>query len=184
MQTFEQKAIALVGMAILWILLLIFLMRDGTWDMAVMMSIPFVPVTAALGFAVYQEWRIIAKGECFAGKLIAREPEYFLERQRKVKVEFFRNDVRYTVVVPMEPLQASSLTALDCTVYCLEHQGKLRCIVRDFQYNNKFDTVGILLPEQQLPMPEYLAFSDQELAERKEKQRTHADCADYTKLYK
>ncbi|MBQ9111017.1 MAG: hypothetical protein IJY06_06605 [Oscillospiraceae bacterium] len=184
MQTFEQKAVMLVGIAAVWILLLIFFLKDGLWGMAVLLSIELLGVVTILGAGLYREWRILAKGESFQGTLTAREKEYPLEKQRNVKAEFIRDNEHYTVVFPMETLKAESLTSLTCTVHCLEHRGKLRCIVRDLQYNHKFDNVGILLPEERLLLPLNLAFSDSELAERAQKQHAHANSVDYSNFYR
>lgn len=163
MPSYEQKIALLIG-GLIGIPLFVFILCSGDILHSAIMISPLTIFFVLLGFLIYKDHRIITKGGCFKGKLVARGREYPFERQRNVKVEFFMDDVRYTVIVPITPLQCDSLTSLECTVHCLEHHGKRRCIVRNFQYNKKFDNVGIVLPEEELLLPQYLAFSDEILS--------------------
>lgn len=186
MQTFEQKAVMLIGFAVFWAFVLIVVGRDSGWYAVIGMSIP-IPIFLGIScIPLYNEWKIIAKGECCAGKMIAHGQENVFQKAYTVEIEFFINEVRYTAAYPISTHMYESLTSAECTVYCLEIKGKKRCVVRDFAYDKTYCSGGISLPEKSesdLQTHWYRAFTDEELADRAEKLRTHKDSADYSNLY-
>ncbi len=186
MQTFEQRAVMLIGFAAFWSFILIVVGRDSGWYAVIGMSIPIPIVLGVSCIPLYYEWKIIAKGEYCAGSMIAHGPENVFQKFYTVEIEFFINEVRYTTAFPISAHVYESLTGAECTVYCLEIKDKKRCVVRNFSYDKSYCSGGISLPEKSesdLQSHWYCAFTDKELADRAEMLRTHKNSTDYRNLY-
>lgn len=186
-QTTEQKILMLVGFSVVWIIVLAIIFREIGWYTCIAFFVAYAGIVAIVGIPLYREWSIIAKGECLEGTLIACGQEYPLQKYRTIEAAFSMNGQQYVTTFPVENLVYDNLTGLECTVYCREIRGKRHCIVRDIQYDPKWCTVGIPLPEK--PESElcgrwYLAFSDQELADPQHHKLLRGNGADYRHLYK
>ncbi len=186
MQNFEQKAVMLIGFAVLWVFIVIIVGRDSGWYTMIQMSIPIPIILGIVGIPLYKEWQILAKGECYAGTIIAQGQGFLYRNHCAVEIEFFINEEHYTTTALISQLAYESLTSAECTVYCVESHGRKLCLVRDFQYDKTYCSGGISLPtkpESELYARWRYAFSDKELAQRAEKQHMVETRVDYRDLY-
>lgn len=186
-QTTEQKILMLVGISLVWIIVLLIIFREIGWYACIPFFVVYAGIAAIASIPLYREWSIIAKGERLEGTLIACGRALPLYNYRTIEAAFSMNGQRYTTTFPVENLAYDNLTGLECTVYCRKIRGKRHCLVRDIQYDRKYCTVGIPLPEK--PESElcgrwYLAFSEQELADPMHKKLLRGNGADYRHLYK